>query len=88
MAHLGGAQEAFFSGTAADWQHNDVPDFHIIGIACDGSAPATGLAAPDDHFVNDGKLTKRDSRASALAKLAPFPKAVLWYWQRVRCGIN
>ena len=78
MAHLGGAQEAFFSGTAADWQHNDVPDFHIIGIACDGTAPATGLAAPDDHFVNDGKLTKRDARASALAKLAPFPKAVLW----------
>lgn len=78
MAYLGGTQEAFFSGTAADWQHNDVPDFHIIGIACDGAAPANGLAAPDDHFVNDGKLTKRDARASALAKLAPFPKAVLW----------
>lgn len=78
MAYLGGTQEAFFSGTAADWQHNDVPDFHIIGIACDGAAPANGLAAPDDHFVNDGKLTKRDARASALVKLAPFPKAVLW----------
>ncbi|MBU74445.1 MAG: cobalamin biosynthesis bifunctional protein CbiET [Rhodospirillaceae bacterium] len=78
MAYLGGTQEAFFSGTAADWQHNDVPDFHIIGIACDGATPANGLAAPDDHFVNDGKLTKRDARASALVKLAPFPKAVLW----------
>ena len=78
MAHLGGAQQACFSGTAADWRHDTVPDFHIIGIACDGAVPAAGLAAPDDHFVNDGKLTKRDARASALAKLAPFPQAVLW----------
>ena len=35
-----------------------------------------GLAAPDSSFENDGKLTKRDARASALAKLAPFPGAV------------
>ena len=40
--------------------------------------PAIGIAAPDDSFRNDGKLTKRDARASALAKLAPFPQAVLW----------
>ena len=37
-----------------------------------------GLAAPDSSFDNDGKLTKRDARSSALAKLAPFPGAVLW----------
>ncbi|MGC6498187.1 MAG: precorrin-6y C5,15-methyltransferase (decarboxylating) subunit CbiE [Candidatus Puniceispirillaceae bacterium] len=78
MAHLGGAQQACFSGTADDWRHDTVPDFHIIGIACDGAVPAAGMAAPDDYFVNDGKLTKRDARASALAKLAPFPQAVLW----------
>ncbi|MGB2495405.1 MAG: precorrin-6Y C5,15-methyltransferase (decarboxylating) subunit CbiT [Candidatus Puniceispirillaceae bacterium] len=37
-----------------------------------------GLAAPDASFETDGKLTKRDARASALAKLAPFSGAVLW----------
>jgi precorrin-6Y C5,15-methyltransferase (decarboxylating) len=78
MAHLGGPEEACFSGTAASWQHDPVPDFHIIGIACGADMPAVGIAAPDDSFRNDGKLTKRDARASALAKLAPFPHAVLW----------
>jgi precorrin-6Y C5,15-methyltransferase (decarboxylating) len=78
MAHLGGPEEACFSGTAASWQHDPVPDFHIIGIACGADMPAVGIAAPDDSFCNDGKLTKRDARASALAKLAPFPHAVLW----------
>ena len=78
MAHLGGPEEVCFSGTAAGWQHDQVPDFHIIGIACGTDMPAIGIAAPDDSFRNDGKLTKRDARASALAKLAPFPQAVLW----------
>ena len=36
------------------------------------------LAAADAEFETDGKMTKRDVRASALAKLAPFPGAVLW----------
>ena len=33
---------------------------------------------PDDVFENDGQLTKRDLRASALARLAPTPGAHLW----------
>lgn len=33
---------------------------------------------PDDAYQHDGKLTKRDIRASALAKLAPRPNALLW----------
>jgi precorrin-6Y C5,15-methyltransferase (decarboxylating) len=78
LANLGGSQEARFSGTASHWQHDRMPDFHIIGIACDDAAPAIGPVAPDSRFENDGKLTKRDVRASALAKLAPFPQAVLW----------
>jgi len=79
LAHLGGAAESRFDGRARGWTHDRVPDFHIIGIACPDEVPAgAGLVAPDQSFETDGKLTKRDARASALAKLAPFPGAVLW----------
>nr|WP_275940933.1 precorrin-6Y C5,15-methyltransferase (decarboxylating) subunit CbiT [Nocardioides zeae] len=33
---------------------------------------------PDEAFENDGPLTKRDLRASALARLAPGPGELLW----------
>ena len=36
----------------------------------------TGL--PDDAFDHDGQITKRDLRASALARLAPVPGQLLW----------
>jgi precorrin-6Y C5,15-methyltransferase (decarboxylating) len=79
LAHLGGGDEWRCDGRADGWTYNNVPDFHIIGVDCpDMVASGFGLAAPDASFDNDGKLTKRDVRASALAKLAPFPGAVLW----------
>lgn len=79
LANLGGPDESRMDGVAGDWAHDRVPDFHIIGIACPDAGPVpSGLAAPDASFDNDGKLTKRDARASALAKLAPFPGGVLW----------
>ena len=37
---------------------------------------ATGL--PDDSFEHDGQLTKRDLRATALARLLPVPGQLLW----------
>ena len=86
LAHLGGAEESRFDGKAETWDHPDIPDFHILAVDCGpvdfGAAlmprPLNGFAAPDSSFDNDGKLTKHDVRASALAKLAPFPGAVLW----------
>ena len=79
LAHIGGGSEARFSGIAANWEHDDIPDFHIIAVECPGEVSHDGLMAlPDEAFVNDGKLTKRDVRASALTKLAPFPGAVMW----------
>ena len=79
LAHLGGADERQIDGTAESWGEDTVPDFHIVGIACpeEVATPAV-LAAPDSDYETDGKMTKRDVRASALAKLAPFPGAVLW----------
>ncbi len=79
LAHLGGGDEWRCDGRADGWTYNNVPDFHIIGVDCpDMVASGFGLAAPDASFDNDGKLTKRDVRASALVKLTPFPGAVLW----------
>ncbi len=56
-----------------------VPRLHVLAleVAGDGFATwATGL--PDDAFEHDGQLTKRDVRASALARLAPRPGDRLW----------
>ena len=38
--------------------------------------PVPGL--PDDAFVTDGQLTKREVRAATLGKLQPYPGALLW----------
>ena len=78
LAHLGGDGEASFHAKAADWQHQ-VPDFHILAISCpDRPAHHAGFALVDADIENDGKLTKADSRASAVAKLRPFAGAVMW----------
>lgn len=39
---------------------------------------STQAGLPDEAYQHDGKITKRDIRASALAKLAPRPNALLW----------
>jgi len=57
-------------------------DLYVLGIDCvaDTSAPLLpsigGL--PDDAFISDGQLTKREVRATTLARLAPYPGARLW----------
>ena len=57
-------------------------DLNTVAIHCTASATAkiwsrvAGL--PDDAFVHDGQLTKREVRAATLAALAPAPGQVLW----------
>jgi precorrin-6B C5,15-methyltransferase / cobalt-precorrin-6B C5,C15-methyltransferase len=81
LAHMGGFKEERFEGTAASW-NADVPDFHTLAVECVASEGArwwsrtAGL--PDDAYEHDGKLTKREFRALALAKLLPHPGALLW----------
>lgn len=56
-----------------------VPRLHVLALEVAGAGDAswaTGL--PDDAFEHDGQLTKRDVRASALARLAPRPGDHLW----------
>lgn len=81
LAALGGEREQRFDGVAASWGHA-VPDFHTMAIDCIADAdavwyPRTG-GLPDSAFVSDGQITKQDIRATTLAKLAPYPDAVLW----------
>ena len=61
-----------FSGVA--------PALNVVCVACAGTARAASLTPglPDDVFDHDGQLTKRDLRASALARLMPRPGEVLW----------
>ncbi len=78
LGELGAETESARAGTASTWA-GESPRLNIVAIECVG-APLLGWAAglPDDAYENDGQLTKRDLRASALARLAPTPGAHLW----------
>lgn len=81
LENLGGPAEtmAFASADGFALTHGD---FYVLAVDCiaDRHAPllppVPGL--PDDAFVSDGQLTKRDVRAATLARLAPYPGALLW----------
>ena len=79
LTSVGGDQEQRFDMTANLVGDQTFPSFHIIAVACPSDARRESvIALPDSAFENDGKLTKRDVRASAIAKLAPFPGAIMW----------
>ncbi len=82
LEHMGGKNERLIVATAEDWDAADIVDFNTIAIECVAGTNASirpktpGL--PDDAFIHDGQLTKREVRAITLANLAPFPGALLW----------
>ncbi len=82
LEHMGGKNERLIEATAEDWDAADIVDFNTIAIECIAGTNASirpktpGL--PDDAFIHDGQLTKREVRAITLANLAPFPGALLW----------
>ncbi len=79
---LGGADEKIRAFPAAAAREVEIGDFYVLAIDCVADAdapllpPVSGL--PDQAFVSDGQLTKREVRAATLAKLAPYPEALLW----------
>ncbi|QIX27740.1 precorrin-6y C5,15-methyltransferase (decarboxylating) subunit CbiE [Nocardioides sp. JQ2195] len=78
LGDLGSRDETRMVSTAAAWDLA-APQLNVIALALVGPVIggwAAGL--PDDAFEHDGQLTKRDLRASALARLAPTPAALLW----------
>jgi precorrin-6Y C5,15-methyltransferase (decarboxylating) len=81
LAHMGGQLESRTEARASEWSA-DVPDLHVLAVECVAGPDARWFprvaGLPDDAFEHDGKLTKRDVRASALAKLMPRRGALLW----------
>jgi precorrin-6Y C5,15-methyltransferase (decarboxylating) len=78
LGDLGSSSESSVSGIASSWS-SESPALNVIALEVSGSGLASwapGLA--DDAFENDGQLTKRDLRASALARLMPAPSQLLW----------
>lgn len=78
LGDLGSSSESSASGVASSWS-SDSPALNVIAIEVSGHGLASwapGLL--DDAFENDGQLTKRDLRASALARLMPAPGQLLW----------
>ena len=78
LGDLGGTDESCVEGTAATWTA-EVSRLNVIALDLRGPVVgswATGLR--DEEFEHDGQLTKRDLRASALARLAPQPGQLLW----------
>ena len=79
LAHMGGPQESRVEALARDFDAQ-VPDFHTLGVECIAGPdavwhPRSGLL--DEAFQHDGKLTKREFRVVALAKLMPHAGASL-----------
>ncbi|OLT44580.1 precorrin-6Y methyltransferase [Saccharomonospora sp. CUA-673] len=77
LENLGAADERRVDGTARTWDHEVAP-LNVVAITCAGEAYSLVGGLPDEAFEHDGQLTKRDLRASALARLAPTPGQLLW----------
>ncbi len=78
LGDLGSSSESSVSGHASSWSA-DSPALNVIAIEVSGNGLASwapGLT--DSAYENDGQLTKRDLRASALARLMPAPGQLLW----------
>lgn len=81
LAHMGGALESRTEARASEWTA-EVPALHVLAVECVAGADARwwprSAGLPDEAFEHDGKLTKREFRALALAKLMPHDGALLW----------
>jgi precorrin-6Y C5,15-methyltransferase (decarboxylating) len=78
LGDLGSKQESRAESVAQDWSGR-APALNVVALELAGprlGSWATGL--PDEVFESDGQLTRRDLRASALARLAPQPGELLW----------
>lgn len=79
---MGGPRERRMEGVAATWSHpaGDSLNTVAIEIVADPGARVLGLAPglPDEAYMHDGMLTKREIRAITLSALAPRPGEVLW----------
>jgi precorrin-6Y C5,15-methyltransferase (decarboxylating) len=82
LENMGGAREYQSSFTAETAPPTDFSPLNTLAVHCIASPGAqirSRLAGlPDDAFVHDGQLTKREVRAATLAALSPSPDRLLW----------
>lgn len=82
LEHMGGPRERGIEGAAATWQQDDIAPFNTVGVECIAGPDAVILprvpGLPEDAFISDGNITKREVRAATLAALAPLPGQHLW----------
>jgi precorrin-6B C5,15-methyltransferase / cobalt-precorrin-6B C5,C15-methyltransferase len=82
LENMGGPRENSIRFRAEDFGERTFSDLNTLAIWC---RPTPGAALlpripglPNDAFIHDGQLTKREVRAATLAALGPFPDALLW----------
>ena len=82
LENIGGPREKMSTFSADDIADTAFSDLNTLAIHCVASPGATIHARlaglPDEAFIHDGQLTKREVRAATLAALAPAPGQTLW----------
>ncbi len=82
LENMGGARERQMTFTASAIPAVKFSDLNTLAINCVASSGATThsrlAGLPDDAFIHDGQLTKREVRAATLAALSPAPGQLLW----------
>lgn len=82
LERLGGSDERIVEFAADETLDAHFDAFAVIAVDCALKPGADLLPAipglPDEAFIHDGQLTKREVRAVTLAALAPYPGALLW----------
>lgn len=84
LEHLGGSQERMVSDQINNWLNKSpdklIANLHTIALECPGSISGYSRlpGLPDDAYIHDGQLTKREIRAVTLSSLAPCPGQLLW----------
>jgi precorrin-6B C5,15-methyltransferase / cobalt-precorrin-6B C5,C15-methyltransferase len=82
LGNLGADDEIKIDSTAAEWGNQNAPDLNTVAVICMAGPNAKILprtaGLPDDAFIHDGQLTKREVRAVTLSALQPLPGQLLW----------
>ena len=85
MWDLGAASEGSREASAEEWCETGsaTPPLVLVCLALPDTPPTVSALGPapgraDDAFDHDGLITKRDIRATALARLRPLPGQVMW----------
>jgi precorrin-6Y C5,15-methyltransferase (decarboxylating) len=82
LENMGGADERQSRHHAMNIHDQTFSDLNTIAIECvaeEGAARRPRVPGlPDEAYIHDGQITKREVRAATLAALGPTPDGLLW----------